>query len=174
MCKEVGFRMLVVALLLCAAGVAHAAFTDAVFVSVTIADPDPFRDSDGDGIWDQWEFDHFGNLAVADRTSDYDGDGVPDSQECAAGTDPKDEDSALQIAEIVVLPSGSLRLTWASTTNDFPERRYYDVYEAATLGILTTGGSPVEVDVPSAGVTTAIEFPRGAGDLKYFRVNLHQ
>ena len=40
-----------------------------------------FVDSDGDGIDDSWEMEHFGNLITANATSDYDGDGYSDKQE---------------------------------------------------------------------------------------------
>lgn len=38
-------------------------------------------DTDTDGIDDQWEHFHFGNLTTATATSDYDGDGYSDKQE---------------------------------------------------------------------------------------------
>jgi hypothetical protein len=44
-------------------------------------------DSDCDGMDDQWELDHFGNLD-RDGSGDYDGDGVSDLDEYRAGTDP--------------------------------------------------------------------------------------
>jgi hypothetical protein len=41
----------------------------------------PFIDTDNDGIYDQWEMDHFTNLTTADAVSDYDQDGYTDLQE---------------------------------------------------------------------------------------------
>jgi hypothetical protein len=41
----------------------------------------PHVDTDGDGIYDQWELDHFGNLTTANAVSDYDNDGYSDLQE---------------------------------------------------------------------------------------------
>lgn len=40
-----------------------------------------FVDTDGDGIDDQWEQDHFGDLTTATATSDFDRDGYSDLQE---------------------------------------------------------------------------------------------
>lgn len=47
----------------------------------------PHYDIDGDGIDDQWELDHFGNLD-RDGTDDADGDGRSDLQEFNEGTNP--------------------------------------------------------------------------------------
>jgi hypothetical protein len=38
-------------------------------------------DADSDGITDDWEIEHFGDLTTADATSDYDRDGYSDLQE---------------------------------------------------------------------------------------------
>jgi len=57
--------------------------------SVTFGIPD----TDGDGIDDDWETTHFGNLTTGDAASDYDGDGLTDLQEYGSSTDPKDGDS---------------------------------------------------------------------------------
>lgn len=46
-------------------------------------------DTDGDGISDVWEMEHFGTLA-RDLGLDTDGDGVSDLDEWLAGTDPND------------------------------------------------------------------------------------
>ncbi len=61
----------------------------------TIADndPPPTVDSDGDGLPDAWEMQHFMNLGE-DGTGDPDQDGATNAQEFAAGTDPMDPASA--------------------------------------------------------------------------------
>lgn len=46
-------------------------------------------DTDGDGMPDDWEMDHFGTLDQ-DRKSDFDGDGILDLDEYLNGTDPTD------------------------------------------------------------------------------------
>ncbi len=50
-------------------------------------------DADADSILDSWEIDNFGNLTTADKTTDYDGDGLLDKDEYASKTNPKKEDS---------------------------------------------------------------------------------
>lgn len=53
----------------------------------------PEVDTDGDGIDDDWEMEHFGDLTTADDTTDFDGDGVSDLNEFRMGYDPKDPQS---------------------------------------------------------------------------------
>lgn len=45
-------------------------------------------DSDGDGLPDSWEMKYFGDLATANGTSCYNGDGVSDLQKYQQGKDP--------------------------------------------------------------------------------------
>ena len=47
----------------------------------------PSGDTDGDGMDDAWEIQHFGNLS-RDGLGDFDGDGISDYQEYLDGTDP--------------------------------------------------------------------------------------
>jgi len=47
------------------------------------------HDTDHDGLADQWELAHFGNLTAANGTTDSDGDGVSDADEFAHGSDPR-------------------------------------------------------------------------------------
>ena len=54
--------------------------------SVTIT-VNPFDDTDGDGMNDAWEMEHFGTLE-RDGTGDFDGDGRTDLQEFTDGTEP--------------------------------------------------------------------------------------
>jgi hypothetical protein len=54
-------------------------------------------DNDGEGIPDSWEMENFGDLTTARTTTDYDGDGVTDSKEYLAGTDPKDPQSQFRV-----------------------------------------------------------------------------
>ena len=51
------------------------------------------RDSDGDGLPDAWEMQHFGGLA-RDGSDDYDGDGISDLLEFLLGSDPAAGDHA--------------------------------------------------------------------------------
>jgi subtilisin family serine protease len=72
-----------------------------------------FPDSNNNGISDEWELRHFGEVSPA-RTSltDSDGDGMTDYQEFMAGTDPNDPDSVLSFFKPEMLPNGAVRLRW--------------------------------------------------------------
>lgn len=50
-------------------------------------------DTDSDGIPDPWEISIFGDLTTASDTTDFDGDGLLDTDEYRNGTDPKNPDS---------------------------------------------------------------------------------
>jgi hypothetical protein len=53
-------------------------------------------DSDNDGLPDDWEIAHFGNLA-RDGSGDFDGDGLSDVAEFQAGTDPNNASDSLRL-----------------------------------------------------------------------------
>lgn len=61
-------------------GQAFAAFSPTIINGAILVEA-IIIDSDSDGIPDSWETDHFGNLATADQTTDYDKDGYTDLQE---------------------------------------------------------------------------------------------
>ena len=50
-------------------------------------------DTDKDGMGDEWEITHFGDLTSHDGNADSDGDGLTDLQEYQYGTNPKNPDS---------------------------------------------------------------------------------
>lgn len=54
--------------------------------------PNP-NDTDGDGLNDTWEVEHFGNATAQNATGDPDGDGLTNGQEQALGTDPTKADT---------------------------------------------------------------------------------
>jgi hypothetical protein len=87
-------------------------------------------DTDGDGIADAWELQHFGNLTTANGSSDFDHDGVSDLREYLGDTDPKDSSSYLRITAYSTAPAGATNsLTWTSVPT-----RLYHVQESLSLG----------------------------------------
>ena len=70
-------------------------------------------DSDGDGMWDMWEIEHFGatNAPDGDPDNDLDVDGVNNISEYVADTDPASSNSFLAITNLTY-ESGGLRLYW--------------------------------------------------------------
>ncbi len=78
-------------------------------------------DSDKDGMADDWESTHFGNLTTANKYSDNDLDGDSDFNEYRAGTIPTDSNSRFQAdIQSAEVPIGDFDLIWTSTTG----RRY--------------------------------------------------
>jgi len=73
--------------------------------------PPRLADSDGDGMDDQWELDHFGTLA-RDGTGDLDGDGASDLFEFQTGTDPNDPASAFRLEIVSPTREQGPALTW--------------------------------------------------------------
>jgi hypothetical protein len=53
---------------------------------------DNLTDTDGDGMLDSWEMEHFGDLTTSDGTGDSDGDGYSDKLEYLYDTDPNDKE----------------------------------------------------------------------------------
>jgi hypothetical protein len=67
-------------------------------------------DSDGDGLPDAWELEHFGSLAQT-ASGDPDGDGFTNEQEYLAGTDP------LNGLVIEIVGEGPVTLRFDATSN---------------------------------------------------------
>jgi Tol biopolymer transport system component len=78
-------------------------------------------DSDGDGMDDDWEIAHFGDLSRAGTgDKDRDGDGLSDGEEFRAGTQPNDPLSVVRVSVIKSIPSDQVTLVWPSV----PGRTY--------------------------------------------------
>jgi Tol biopolymer transport system component len=70
-------------------------------------------DSDGDGLPDDWELAHFGDLSH-DGSADSDGDGLSDLQEFKAGTDPLDPNSTLRVLAVTPAQMDKAAIAWDS------------------------------------------------------------
>ena len=75
-------------------------------------------DVDDDAIADAWEFFWFGDHAIANQFSDWDGDGSYDWQEALAGTNPTNECSLLEMERPAVsMAASGIVVRWQSVTD---------------------------------------------------------
>ena len=81
-------------------------------------------DSDNDGLPDDWEATHFGNLSK-NGTEDADGDGLDNRAEYQAGTSPINNASVLRVLTLTALSTGETTILWSS----FPGKQYRVQYK---------------------------------------------
>jgi len=105
-----------------------------------------WKDSDSDGLPDDWEQQYFGNPTAVQPDDDPDGDGFDNLQEFLAGTDPTNAASAMRITAIT--PAGSdLVIDYDAVANKQYELQFTDDLSTsnwvgiATNAILTTGAA---------------------------------
>ncbi|MBI4660638.1 MAG: S8 family serine peptidase [Verrucomicrobia bacterium] len=94
----------------------------------------PITDSDGDGLDDSWELQHFGNLAFGPQ-DDVDNDGFSNAREQIVGTVPGVSQTAF-VLDLSRWNGRLARLSWPSTTNTSYEIRVGP--DAARLQTLVT------------------------------------
>ena len=89
-------------------------------------------DSDNDGMDDDWEVAHFGDLS-RDGAGDQDGDGQSDLQEFLAGTNPTNGGSILRVLTITPMGGGSTTVVWSAVVG----RNYVVQYKDSLDGSWT-------------------------------------
>ncbi len=93
----------------------------------------PIRDSDHDGLDDDWEMAKFGTLAYGPR-DDPDGDGFSNAREQAIGSDPNERNSPFPFAlDVSVWNTSLLRLSWPGAAG-----QTYGLRGGANVGAVTT------------------------------------
>lgn len=105
--------------------------------TVTITVYDAAADTDSDGLADGWEWLYFGDLSQS-GTDDFDGDGLSNAQEFAAGSDPTLAEPPTATATLTALAGdGEAVLGWDAV----PGAVAYDLYWATTPGVTPTTGT---------------------------------
>jgi len=117
-------------------------------------------DSDNDGMDDDWEVAHFGNLD-RDGAGDQDGDGQSDLQEFLAGTNPTNGGSILRVLTITPIGGGSTTLVWSAVVG----RNYVVQYKDSLDGNWGNASGVIEAD--SASMSFA---HNSSSSQRYYRV----
>ena len=122
-----------------------------------------FEDTDGDGMPDDWEREHFGTLD-RDGTSDFDGDGISDLDEYLNGTDPTSS-NAPSIPEIfspedrteVAGLQPDLVIQNSIDPDDDPITYEFEVYSDKAMGSLVASQLNVVEGAPMTSWTVSAE-----------------
>ena len=86
-------------------------------------------DSDGDGLPDAWERQHFPGLGTMGPGTDYDQDGQSDRDEYWAGTHPRDEASCFRATHVQqAATANGFVVRWFSASN-----KTYELYRSTNL-----------------------------------------
>jgi Tol biopolymer transport system component len=122
------------------------------------------NDSDNDGMDDDWEIAHFGDLS-RDGTGDFDGDGMTDLQEFLAGTDPTKSGSVLSVLSLTSLNSSSTTVLWSA----LPGKRYRVQFKN---GLSDAGWSNLAQPVIANSTTGSLVDPASPKAQRFYRVVL--
>ena len=121
-------------------------------------------DSDGDGLLDAWEIDYFGDSTTTDGTGDQDTDGFNDYSEFAAGTNPTNSASLLEVTDMEVTDPSGMVIRWDPVSN-----RIYGVQWTSNL--LDGVFHPLETNLhyPVGNYTDRVH---GAESQGYYKINV--
>jgi hypothetical protein len=123
----------------------------------------PVTDSDADGLPDQWELAHFGNLS-RDGRADFDLDGFTDAQEFAAGTNPLLDTDYLRIEAIRRDQTGVLLVIHAASGR---------TYAVEYSDHLATPWTPLlEITSPTNGALYVTDPAFSSVSRRFYRVRL--
>jgi Tol biopolymer transport system component len=120
-------------------------------------------DSDNDGLPDDWEAAHFGNLSK-NGAEDADGDGLDNRAEYQAGTSPINNTSVLRVLTLTALSTGVKTILWSA----IPGKQYQVQYKDNL-------SQPAWTDLPAAPAAigtqgSATDTGAGAVPHRFYRV----
>ncbi|HMJ64665.1 MAG TPA: hypothetical protein VK615_04875, partial [Candidatus Binatia bacterium] len=119
-------------------------------------------DSDGDGLDDDFEITHFGDLSH-DGTADSDGDSQTDYQEFLAGTNPTSNSSILRAITVGNANSNAKQVIWSAV----PGRSYIVQYKDSLAASWSTLMGTVR-----ASASTAAKLDMTSAPQRFYRVLL--
>ncbi len=123
------------------------------------------RDTDCDGMPDDWETQNFGGPTNADACADSDGDGLGNLQEYIAGTDPCDVGSAFEIASGGAASGpGGITIQWASVAGR--------VYTLSRTTNLLAGFCSYVTNIAATPPTNYHTDSSTAGDPVFYRIQV--
>lgn len=115
----------------------------------------PFVDTDSNGLDDNWEMAYFGHLGV-DSNADPDHDGMKNSAEFKAGTNPNDPQSRFAFINVGPDPLGGIGIRWFSVAlNRYTVQRSGDLnfgFTNLVTAIVATPGTNYLRDATAADV----------------------
>lgn len=123
----------------------------------------PGLDSDGDGLLNGWEQQHFGDPLIAVAAGDDDLDGATNLHEQAAGTDPNSAASVLKFSRIERVGQG-VTLQW--TGGQFVRQIVQQANDPA--GPWT----PIHTNSPPTAITNSLVLVNTAATPGYYRIEI--
>jgi subtilisin family serine protease len=118
----------------------------------------PIVDSDGDGLDDNWETTHFGNLAQGPK-DDPDGDGWQNAREQVRGTDPNANDEPFAL-DVSTWNQNFQRLSWPAKAGVIYEAKKFTgaAFTPTTLTNITGKFPVTELFLPYTNTTSGYIF----------------
>ena len=120
-----------------------------------------YPDTDGDGLPDYWESEHFWNPSSPNTGSgDFDHDGMNNRGEYLAGCNPTDPGSCFEFIETEGLEGGGIEVRWKSIAG-----HYYGISRSVNL---FDGFVPLETGIPATAPVNMYRDRTATGDGPYF------
>lgn len=136
-------------------------------VTITREAVQEFVDSDGDGIPNWWEIEHFGGPTNAQAAADADSDGMNNYEEYISGTDPNEATSYLRLVPGSTVSAGYV-VTWPSASN-----RIYQLHRSTNLAEVSGGFGVLATNLNATPpLNTYTDTTAGAEGPYFYRVQV--